>query len=298
MIENILHIKISWYVSIAIIMVTMTAIWGWKASRLILFPDRDDLDVKPTEYGLTYEEVQFSSRDGIATSGFFIPAKKAKGTILVLHGYGTNKSDVLTFAEMFYDHGYSTLFFDFRAHGKTPGACTLGYLETRDLDGAVTYLSGRSDVDKSKIGVLGCSMGAVVAIIGAAKNPAIKAVVADSGFYSFEKTVTRFAKLFYGLPKYPFVPPAIWFAQVRAGFLAHEADPMKYIGRISPRPIFIIGGAQDVRIPPENQQQLFSAAGEPKQLWIVPEAHHLEARSLFPREYEKQVIEFFDKYIK
>lgn len=285
------------WLSIIIILIILTFIWGWKSSNLILCPSRYDLDTKPTEFGLSYEDIQFVSTDGIQTSGFFIPAKSAKGTILVLHGYGTNKSDILTFAEMFYDHGYNTLFFDFRAHGKTRGKCTLGYRETRDLDGAVTYLLKRPDVDKSKIGVLGCSMGAIVAIIGAANNPVIKAVVADSGFYSFEKTVTKFAKVFYGLPKYPFVPPAIWFAQLRAGFLAKHADPMKYIGKIAPRPVFLIGGTNDVRIPPENQERLFSAAGEPKQLWIAPEADHLEARSLWPQEYEKRVIEFFDKYI-
>lgn len=285
------------WLSSIIILIVLTFIWGWKSSKLILFPTRYDLDTKPSEFGLSYEDIQFTSTDGIQTAGFFIPAKKPKGTILVLHGYGTNKSDVLSYAEMFYDHGYNTFFFDFRAHGKTRGKCTLGYMETRDLDGAITYLLGRSDVDKNKIGVLGCSMGGIVAIIGAAKNSAIKVVVADSGFYSFEKTVTKFAKLFYGLPKYPFVPPGIWFAQLRAGFLATNADPMKYIRRISPRPVFLIGGANDVRIPPENQERLFSAAGEPKQLWIVPEADHLEARSLWPQEYEKRVSEFFDKYM-
>lgn len=285
------------WLSIVIILIVLTIMWGWRASRLILYPNRYDLDTKPSDFGLSYEDVQFSSTDAIQTSGFFIPAKNAKGTIIVLHGYGTSKSDVLTFAEMFYDHGYNTFFFDFRAHGKTAGACTLGYMETRDLDGAITYLIGRPDVAKNKIGVLGCSMGAVVAIIGAARNPTIKAIVADSGFYSFEKTVTKFAKLFYGLPKYPFVPPAIWWAELRAGFLACEADPMKHISKISPRSVFIIGGARDVRIPSENQRQLFMAAGEPKQLWIVPEADHLEARSLCPQEYEKRVIEFFDKYI-
>ncbi|MDD5491779.1 MAG: alpha/beta fold hydrolase [bacterium] len=295
---NTINIHVNVWISIAVIIVVLTIAWGWGASRLILTPPRYDLDTKPSELNMSYEDVTFSSADGIQTIGFFISGKNIKPTVIVLHGYGTNKSDVLTFAEMLHHHDYNVLVFDFRGHGQIKGKCTLGYNETRDLAGAMNYLMTREDIDKNKIGVLGCSMGANVAIIGAATDQRIKAVVADSGFASFEKTVTRFADLFYHLPKYPFVPPAIWFAEFRAGFSAKKADATKYIGMIAPRAVFIIGGANDVRIPPMNQDDLFKAAGEPKQLWIAPEADHLEARGLWPREYEEKVIAFFDKYLK
>ncbi|MDD5258481.1 MAG: alpha/beta hydrolase [bacterium] len=295
---NYFNIHVNVWTSIVVIIVVLTIIWGWGASRLILTPPRYDLDTKPSELNMSYEDVTFSSTDGIQTIGFFIPGQKTKPTVIVLHGYGTNKSDILNFAEMLHHHDYNVLVFDFRGHGQTKGKCTLGYNETRDLSGAVNYLMTRKDIDQNKIGVLGCSMGANVAIIGAANDQRIKAIVADSGFASFEKTVTRFAKLFYNLPKYPFVPPAIWFAELRAGFNAKKADATKYIGKISPRAVFIIGGANDVRIPPVNQDDLFKAAGEPKQLWIAPEADHLEARGLWPREYERKVMTFFDKYLK
>ncbi len=295
---NITQIHIPVWVAIAVIIVVLTIIWGWHASSLILTPPRYDLNAKPSELNMSYEEITFSSTDGIKTNGFFIPGDKAKATVIVLHGYGTNKSDILSFAEMLHHHSYHVLVFDFRGHGETKGKCTLGFNETKDLAGAINYLETRKDVNQNKIGVLGCSMGANVAIIGAAADPRIKAVVADSGFASFEKTITKFAKLFYNLPKYPFVPPAIWFAELRAGFCAKQADATKYIGQISPRPVFIIGGANDVRIPPANQEDLFKAAGEPKQLWIAPEADHLEVRSLWPKEYEEKVVTFFDKYLK
>lgn len=295
---NYFNIHVPVWVSIAIIIVVLTIIWGWQTSNLILTPPRYDLDTKPSELNMSYEEITFSSTDGIKTNGFFIPASKAKATVIVLHGYGTNKSDILSFAEMLYHHNYNVLVFDFRGHGQTKGKCTLGFNETKDLAGAVNYLGTREDIDHNKIGVLGCSMGANVAIIGAATDPRIKAVVADSGFASFEKTITKFAKLFYKLPKYPFVPPAIWFAEFRAGFCANQADATKYIGKISPRAVFIIGGVKDQRIPLSNQQELFKAAGEPKKLWIAPEADHLEVRSLWPVEYERKVITFFDKYLK
>lgn len=295
---NIPQVNIPWWAAIVVIIVALTIIWGWQASQLILTPSRYDLTTKPSELNMSYEDVTFSSTDGIRTNGFFIPTGQSKATVIVLHGYGTNKSDILSFAEMLHHHSYNVLVFDFRGHGQTKGKCTLGFNETKDLAGAINYLETRKDVDQNKIGVLGCSMGANVAIIRAATDPRIKVVVADSGFASFEKTITKFAKLFYGLPKYPFVPPAIWFAELRAGFCANKADATKHIGKISPRPVFIIGGANDVRIPPANQEELFRAAGESKQLWIAPEADHLEARGLWPKEYEEKVVGFFDKYLQ
>jgi uncharacterized protein len=295
---NYFNIHVPVWVSVVVIIVVLTITWGWGASRLILAPQRDDVNTKPAQLHMSYEDVTFTSTDGIQTMGFFIPGTRTKPTVIVLHGYGTNKSDVLTFAEMLHHHRYNVLVFDFRAHGQTKGKCTLGYNETRDLAGAMDYLTTRTDINQNKIGVLGCSMGANVAIIGAANDQRIKAVVADSGFASFEDTVTNFAQLFYNLPKYPFVPPAIWFAELRAGFSAKQADAAKYIGKISPRAVFIIGGVKDQRIPVSNQEELFKEAGEPKQLWIAPKADHLEVRSLWPVEYERKVMTFFDKYLK
>lgn len=293
---NLWPMNLPVWVGFIVAVVTLIIVWGWRLSDLILKPVRYEVKTSPDELGLPCEKIQFNSSDKLLIKGFFIPARNAKGTIIVLHGYSTNKSDVIRHAEFLNRHGYNTLLFDFRAHGESKGKCTLGYLESRDLAGALNYLLKRTDVNLEKIGVFGLSMGANVAIITAAREKRIRAVVADSCFVSFKNTVFNWGCLVYNLPKFISIP-GIWLAQLRALFWAENADAAKYIARISPRPVFIIGGAKDLRIPPENQEALFAVAGEPKQLWIVPETDHAEALSRQTKEYERKVVEFFEKYL-
>lgn len=294
---NFLYIKIPWLLSSFLIVICAILIWGIMSSRLILSPPRDKNQTPPDQLGLPYEEVKFNTNDGLELKGWFINNLSAKGTVILCHGFGTNKSDLVSFLPFLHDNGYNIFMFDFRAHGDSPGRCSLGYYEVNDLLGAVDYLKSRQDIDKEKIGAVGVSMGGAVAFMTAAKTPYLKAVVADSSFISFERTVTRFAKLFFNLPKFPLVYLTIKTVELRLGFNAKEADPLKYIGNISPRAVFIIHGEQDARILKENAQLLYKAAKEPKQLWIVPEADHLESHGLMATEYERRIVEFFDKYL-
>ena len=312
---NLLDIKIPWLWSILVIIVCGTIIWGIMSPRLITSPPRDQNKSSPEEFDLAYEKVEFTSTDGLTLKGWFIPhlfnqhnnalqkgaefipSREAKGTIILCHGFGTSKSDLINFIPFLHKGHYNVFMFDFRAHGDSPGLCSLGYYEVNDLTGAINYLKTRPDVDAGKIGAIGISMGGAVAFMTAARNSDLKAVVSDSSFMSFERTVTKFAKLFYNLPKFPFVYITIKAVEWRLHFEDEEADPVKYIGQISPRAVFIIHGAEDQRVLPEDARVLYEAAREPKQLWMVPEADHLEAHGLWPAEYEKKIIDFFDKYL-
>ncbi len=319
---NFLCLKIPWLLSIFIILSSGCIIWGIMSSRLILSPPRDKNQILPKQLVAYYEELRFKSTDGLELEGWFIPylfnphqntklginslskgpefvnEPNAKGTIILCHGFATNKSDLIGFIPFLNEHGYNVFMFDFRAHGNSPGSCSLGYYEVNDLLGAVNYLKNRQDVNSEKIGAIGVSMGGAIVFMAAAKTPYLKAVVGDSSFLSFERTVTRFAKLFYNLPKFPFVYLTIKAVEFRLGFKSNEADTAKYIDKISPRAIFIIHGENDKRILLEDAQLLYKLAKEPKQMWIVPLADHLESRGLMQMEYEKKIIEFFDKYLR
>ncbi|MFH1784080.1 MAG: alpha/beta fold hydrolase [bacterium] len=294
---NLLYTRIPWWLAVALSTVSAVCIWGFMSSRLVLSPPRDMNQVPPSRLGLSYHTIIFKSTDGLLLEGWFIGAESAKGTVILCHGYGTNKSDLLGFLPFLHDGGYNIFMFDFRAHGESPGSCSLGYYEANDIIGAVEYLKTRNDVDADKIGVIGVSMGGAAAFTAAARTPLIKAVISDSSFISFERTVTRFAKLFYRLPKFPLVHMSIKAVELRLGFKAEDADPLRYVSKIAPRAVFIIHGREDNRILPENAQLLFNAAKDPKELWIVPQADHLESRGLNPVEYEKRVIGFLDKYL-
>src|SRR5258708_2209067 len=141
-------------------------------------PDPTDL---PSNYGLAYEEVHFESRDGIKLVGWWIPHPEAIGTIIMCHGQtGSMDGDTHHAAEL-YKAGFSMFMFDFRAHGRSEGDCvTMGMYEKEDLLGALDYLGDVRGI--MRVGVLGFSMGAAVALITAALSDRICAVVADGSF--------------------------------------------------------------------------------------------------------------------
>src|SRR5207247_1389279 len=95
-------------------------------------------------------------------------------------------------------------------HADSEGHLTsLGPLEMRDLAGALRYLREQKPQQSRRLGIYGHSLGAAVAIVGAAQRPELEAVAAESPFASVPLTVRRFAWMYHGIPYFPFVPLAI-----------------------------------------------------------------------------------------
>ncbi len=116
-------------------------------------------------------------------------------------------------------------------------------------------------------------------------------MIADSSFATLEDVIPL------RIP-YPILRPLIrFFAEARTGVNVNEVRPVDDIGRISPRPIFIIQGMQDGAVPVDSAQRLFDAAGEPRIWWTEPSVPHLGMYAYYPAEYEQRVVGFFDQYL-
>jgi dipeptidyl aminopeptidase/acylaminoacyl peptidase len=245
----------------------------------------------------TAEEVTFTSADdAIRISGWFFAAPGAPPApaIVMCHGIWTGRRECLPLALRFRAAGYNVLCFDFRAHGQSGGRFTsVGHRETNDVVGAVEYLQRRPEVDTSRIGVIGFSMGAAATIQAAARSPEIAAVVADSAYAAFLDAAKYSFSLVTRVPHFPMAPIAMRWAKWIANVDANQLRPLDVIGRIAPRPILIAHGALDEIVPVRHARMLFKAAGEPKELWIAPDAHHVGARDTDPDTYFLKVEGFF-----
>jgi len=261
-------------------------------------PRRAPMTSTPAERGLSFEPVTFTSTDGLRLAGWYIPSRN-RATIILCHGLGDNRVGMLPRAVLLAEHGYGSLLFDFRAHGESEGEMvTYGYAETEDVLAAVDYLLARPDVDPERIGILGGSLGAATAIRAAAHSSHLKAVVVESAFTSLENEVACSFKAISGLPAFPFAPFTIAFAQWQTGLRISQVKPIDDIPSIAPRPVFIIHGTDDELIPAEQGLQLYEATGEPKELWMVKGMAHESALGIFPDEYEKRVVGFFDQALE
>jgi fermentation-respiration switch protein FrsA (DUF1100 family) len=133
----------------------------------------------PGDLGLTYESVTVTTTDGVELAAWYLPGGNGAG-LVVLHGAGSTRSDVLDQTEVLARGGYAVLMVDARGHGDSRGtAMDFGWYGDPDVVAGIGFLASRPDVEPGRIGVVGFSMGGEEAIGAAAADARIRAVVAE-----------------------------------------------------------------------------------------------------------------------
>lgn len=257
-----------------------------------------DYTFSPFELGLPAETVAFSPHKGShKVSGWFIPAADATSTLLVCPGYRSRKSDLLGLCHFLWKAGHNILVFEYYGHGAEVGThVTLGYREMEDFIGAVDYAKQRAA--GTRLGVIGYSMGAAIAIMCSAHTPEIEAIVADSAFATHSSVVDYNVRRALHMPSAPFAWLADYLLGWRAGYHFRQVEPLKDIALIAPRPILLIHGGKDSVVDPHDAPLLYAAAQEPKELWIVPEADHCGAYFADRPLYIEKILNFFEKQLR
>jgi fermentation-respiration switch protein FrsA (DUF1100 family) len=230
--------------------------------------------------------------------GWWIPAVgSADRAVIFLHGHGGSMDPDVQYVSALHAAGFNVLMFDFRAHGRSDGRMsTLGYLERQDVLGAVDLVRARGI---SRIGLLGFSMGGIVAMLAAPICPDVQAVISDGGPASLKTALTVWAWE-RGVPR-PLGAVLAWLVlavtSLRVGANQFRYEPVRWVGRIAPRPILFIHGERDPYIPPADFDALVAAANEPKEVWRVPEAGHRTVDQVYPEEYRQRVVAFFEQHL-
>jgi fermentation-respiration switch protein FrsA (DUF1100 family) len=85
----------------------------------------------------------------------------------------------------------------------------------------------------------------------------------------------------------------IIFVSIRLGVNHFAYEPVRWVGKISPRPILFVHGELDKYVP--DFDELFAAANEPKEAWRVADVAHTKVSEVYPEEFRRRVIEFFDR---
>lgn len=270
---------------------------AWFVSGRMIRRRPPDPFTDPAVYDLDAEEVRFPSRDGLLLGGYWIPARHRRGTVVLLPGQGGSLDPDLTYVPALNRRGYDVLLFDFRAHGRSQGDhVTWGCAEWLDVLGALDFLQSRG-IDR--VALWGFSMGAAVAIRTAPETEMVTAVVSDGCYADLRGAILGWATA-RGLP----YPLTAWFGRLvlvmvgwRLGCRLEETAPVRWVGRISPRPLLFIQGERDPYVPPRDFERLWQAAREPKERWVVPGAGHREADKLYPAAYRQRVIRFLDRHL-
>jgi len=83
----------------------------------------------------------------------------------------------------------------------------------------------------------------------------------------------------------------------RFGVSRGELRPVERIGAVK-APVLVMGGEKDPFAPPDETRRLFAAAGQPKELWLVPDAVHWDLHLVAPDAYRTRVLGFLDRYVR
>lgn len=258
-----------------------------------LVPDVEGAPATPEEIGLAYEPVRFTTTDGVTLSGWLIPAaRETRTAVVVLHGFGGHRLPELAAFVPWLHERHHVLQFDFRGHGESdPGTVTLGAHERRDVAAAVRFLESRG---LGPTALFGISMGAATAIVSA-PDVAVAAVVADASFAELHHPIgNRMREVGYPLAR---VGARMIVGAAKLRTRSRLRDPIRVVGRIAPRALLVISPQADRLISPQQSQRLYEAAGEPKELFIVPGAGHAEAYSINPEAYRSRVLDFLERYL-
>jgi pimeloyl-ACP methyl ester carboxylesterase len=303
-------------ITITALLLTLTAPFGlaWYASEQILrspwYEHRTPAQgLRPGDsrdpqhdHGLAYEDVSFAAIDGSTLRGWFVPAgEQARGAVVTVHGGGGDRRSYMDLLPVLHGGGYSVLMFDCREQGISDGAgrgMSLGMRESADVVSAVGWLTERGF---ETIAALGSSQGATSVILAAGVDPSIDAVVAQgtgTTLYAMSRANAKlapfpdwFVRLFVRTILWRTGPP--WHEIVAGG-----PNPANAIGRIAPRPILLIQGADDEMAPASQARENFALAGKPKELWIVDGAAHRGLRQVAGAEYDGRILAFLNKHLE
>jgi fermentation-respiration switch protein FrsA (DUF1100 family) len=254
-------------------------------------PRRRPPGASPASVGLAYEEVDVRSTDGVRLSAWWVPAEGASRAAVLVPGWGGDKSEehVLRTVPVYNRAGYGVLLIDPRAQGGSEGARrTLGYRETRDVLGALTWLQKRG-YKASRIVLHGWSMGGTT-VVRAAPGTGVAAVVEEAGYADLPLLLAdKIPEIirFGGLLK----PAVLLTGRLFPDFDAWSVRPEDEAARLFEEgvPLFVIHSTGDEMVPHEHAAR-FAAAHPGARVWKLEGYAHVEAFE--HPEYARMLTDF------
>ena len=234
---------------------------------------------------------------GIGLAGWYVPAASGAPptapTVILAHGWGSNKSAMLDRAALLHET-FHLLLFDFRNHGQSEGDMTTqGVRESADLRAMIDWLEATKGPDR--IAVLGTSMGGASALAAADRDERIDAVIVESTHATLANAIQ--ARL--DVAGYPLSVPASWAillgSLLRTGEDASSVDPVQAVARLEERPVLLVYGGLDDSIGPTDAEDMRAAAadaGSDVELHVCPAAGHDRSSIACAREYPGWVLGF------
>ena len=273
------------------VVLATTAVAGFLVYRIVK-PQRASTEISMASFPGRPDAVEFEVSGAGKRDGWFFPGLRGAPTIVLCHGYGSSRGELLTLESALQDHQYNVFIFDFAAHGANAGVTTFGYNETEEVRAALNTLAARSDVDPTRFGLWGYNLGAYAALREAQNDKRVRALVLDS-VYDKPEEMVKVGVEKNGLAGFPLMVRA---AELSFEYLnyKHRNDPplSARINVLAGVPTLYIQALDDPELA-NTTRQLFLKAPEPREQAIIPHGDFPSMNDDDKRAYENRIVSFF-----
>jgi dipeptidyl aminopeptidase/acylaminoacyl peptidase len=251
------------------------------AERLFYYPVRGEYE--PPRWA---EDVWFES-EGRRLHGWFYPAQRPEGetgpapTIVHCHGNAFNISRHRDFVEFLPGAGFNVLIFDYRSYGMSEKGPLRREGLIADAKAAIDYVMTRDDVDPSRVGLYGLSLGGTIGLAAAAEDERVRAVVSVATFSTWKGVAGDHAPV---LGRW-LIPPG--------------RDAVDSAARLGDRPLLLLHGTSDDIVNHRHGpiiQAAAIAAGVDSTFLSFDDVEHVEWIDQDP-EMRDAISEFFAQHL-
>ena len=239
--------------------------------------------------------------DGVRIAGWYIPAANGAGaagvTVVLVHGFAANKSEVLKYAVPFHAT-YNVVAMDLRGGGRSSQSdVTFGPREKLDLEAIIDWLERAKH--PAHIAVMGNSMGGGTAVLAAATDQRIEALILDSTHARVEDILGRRLEVDAGHPSLPGTPTILLGIWLRTGLNLMDANPVNFIPALGHRPLLLIHGTADLHDLPvrsvDANYRAAQAAGVPVELHMCEGGTHGKVIDTCPADWGRWSVDFLNR---
>jgi fermentation-respiration switch protein FrsA (DUF1100 family) len=238
-------------------------------SGLFFHPSRD-MQESPAVKMFPHRAIVFQASDGMVLHGWYFPAERAAGSVLVLHGNAQNLSTHVNSVLWLVKEGFNLFIIDYRGYGWSGGEPDLDGVH-KDADAALEKLFSLPETDPNRVVVLGQSLGGSIAtytVVHSRHKERIRALIIDSAFSTYRRIAREKLNDFW--LTWPFQVPLSWT-------VTDTYSAETWIGQVSPVPVLILHGLDDPVVPTHHGRRLFDAARDPKEFWLTARPGHIQS---------------------
>ena len=239
----------------------------------------------------TYQNVTFTAADGMHLAAWHVPVAQPRGTVVLFHGYHSERGGLAAEAAGFRRLGFSTLQVDFRGSGASEGNFTsVGYDEGQDVKAAYDWVF-KQNVNQ-KIYLFGVSMGAVAVLRGMSQYPDLQpqGLLLECPFGTILDASRGRLRTLHA-PEEPLAHLIVFTGSLQNGFWGFNHDAVAYARSVRVSTL-LQWGKHDPRVTRQETDAIFAALRGPKQLVLYPTAQHESYARQDPNRWLKSVASF------